>query len=102
MQIVRCISCDGYGWFREEYEDEAEECDWCGGIGYVFRDASGIDQRILPEQLVDPSISALLEQMETERMQQMGYRGEARKPWEQRIRQGTRGGINPYQDSDAD
>ena len=36
MEIVRCISCDGYGWFEED--GISEDCDWCGGIGYVYRD----------------------------------------------------------------
>jgi hypothetical protein len=28
----------------------------------------------------------------------MGFSGEAKKPWQQSIRKGTKGGINPYQD----
>jgi hypothetical protein len=31
----------------------------------------------------------------------MGYQGEARKPWEQSIRRGTQGGVNPYEDDEA-
>jgi hypothetical protein len=80
MQIVRCVSCDGYGWLSD---DEAE-CDWCGGIGYVYRSANGVDQRIPPDQLA--ALTAELEALEAQRLRELGYSGEAKKPWEQAIR----------------
>ena len=48
MQIVRCVSCEGYGWFEDEFTGEAADCDWCGGTGYVYRDDRGVDRRIPP------------------------------------------------------
>ena len=83
MQIVRCVSCDGYGWF-EEFEDTIE-CDWCGGAGYVYRDANNVDRKI-PEADYG-KVADQLETLEAERMREMGYSGEAKKPWEQAIRQ---------------
>lgn len=98
MQIVRCISCDGYGWFEDDFTGETEECDWCAGIGYTYRTLEGIDQKIPLGDLQNPVISQQLEALEAERMREMGYEGAARKPWEQAIRRGTQGGINPYSD----
>ena len=43
--IVRCVSCEGYGWVDDD-EGEAAYCDWCGGVGYVYRDVSEVDRRI--------------------------------------------------------
>jgi hypothetical protein len=84
MELVRCVSCDGYGWFDDE--GEAAECDWCGGAGYVYRGADGVDRRI-PAGDYD-ALSEQLEQLERERLREIGYTGEARRPWEQKIRRG--------------
>ena len=84
MDIVRCVSCDGYGWFEDD-DGEAQDCDWCGGIGYVYRAADGLDSRIPPEDY--EKVSAQLETLETQRLRDLGYTGEAKKPWEQKIRQ---------------
>ena len=84
MDIVRCVSCEGYGWFEDE-EGAAQDCEWCGGIGYVYRGADGLDSRIPPADL--EAISTQLEQLEIERLRALGYTGEAKKPWEQKIRQ---------------
>lgn len=82
-EIVRCVSCDGYGWFEEV--DGTVDCDWCGGVGYVYRDENSTDRRI-PE--ADFAIVAEhLEQLEAARMREIGYSGTAKKPWEQAIRQ---------------
>lgn len=83
-QIVRCISCDGYAWIEGE-NGEALDCDWCAGVGYVYRDAQFVDHKI-PEADYG-TVSAVLEGLETERLREMGYTGEAKKPWEQAIRQ---------------
>lgn len=91
MQIVRCISCEGYGWFEDEFTGEAVDCDWCGGTGYVYRDERGVDRRI-PEADYG-KVADHLEQLEAERLRQMGYSGQARHPDEQPIRR---------QDDDSD
>lgn len=83
MDIGRCISCDGFGWFEDD-DGLAQDCDWCGGIGYTYRDATGVDHRIPPADY--EAVSARLEALERERLRQLGYTGEARKPWEQAIR----------------
>jgi hypothetical protein len=80
--IVRCVSCDGYGWMDDD--GEARDCDWCGGVGYVYRDASGADRPIPPADF--GAVGERLEQLEVERLREMGYTGEAKKPWEQAIR----------------
>jgi hypothetical protein len=85
MDIVRCVSCEGYGWFEDD-DGQAQDCDWCSGIGYVYRDADGLDKRIPPADY--EKVSAQLEQLETQRLRDLGYTGEAKKPWEQKIRQG--------------
>lgn len=82
--IVRCPSCDGYGWMEDEETGAAGDCDWCGGAGYVYREANGID-RIIPEADY-PLVAAELERLEAERLREMGYSGGAKKPWEQRAR----------------
>jgi len=84
MQIVRCVSCEGYGWFEDEFSGEPVDCDWCGGTGYVYRDARGVDRKI-PEADYG-KVAAQLEQLEAERLRQMGYSGQARHPDEQPIR----------------
>lgn len=81
--IVECISCEGYGWLEED--GETVDCDWCGGIGYVYRTASGRDRRIPHADF--ETVGEQLEALERERMGRMGYTGDARKPWEQAVRQ---------------
>ena len=82
MQIVRCVSCEGYGWFEED--GQVVDCDWCGGAGYVYRDGSGVDHKI-PEADYG-KVADVLETLEAERLREMGYTGEAKKPWEQEVR----------------
>ncbi len=87
MQIVRCISCDGYSWYTDDLSGEHADCDWCGGNGYVYRDADGVDHRI-PESDYD-AVADILEKLELERMRELGYQGQAKKPWEQAVRRDT-------------
>jgi len=82
--IVPCPSCEGFGWFEDD-DGAAQDCDWCGGIGYIYREANGLDKRIPPADY--EQVSNQLEQLETQRLRAMGYTGEAKKPWEQKIRQ---------------
>jgi hypothetical protein len=84
IPIIRCVSCDGFGW-SEDDDGQAEDCAWCGGIGYVYRDG-GRDRRIPAADLA--AASDRLEALETERMREIGYSGQAKKPWEQAIRDG--------------
>lgn len=86
MKIVRCPSCDGYGWFEHELTFEAVDCDWCGGIGYIYRDENNVDHKIPPEHY--GKVAADLERLETERMRDLGYSGSAKHPDEQPIRRG--------------
>lgn len=81
--VVRCVACDGYGWIDDPDNPETE-CNWCGGIGYVYRDARGVDRRIPRSDL--EALSETLERLETERLRELGYTGSAKKPWEQSIR----------------
>ena len=97
-QIVRCISCDGFGWFEDDFSGEVEDCDWCGGVGYVYRDDDNKDTRIPREDF--ETVAAKLERLETERMREMGYSGDAKKPWQQDVRKDTRLGHNPYTPTD--
>lgn len=98
-EIKRCISCDGYGWQTDDFTGEEETCTWCRGIGYVYRDADGIDQPIPLCDQQSAHISARLEALEIERLREMGYSGEAKQPWQQDIRKGTQGGLNPYDET---
>lgn len=98
MKIVRCLSCDGFGWTQDDLSDEHEDCEWCGGIGYTYRNANQVDQIIPQADLHLPDVSQELEALETERMREMGYQGTARRPWDQAIRRGTTGGVNPYEE----
>lgn len=98
MNIVRCPSCDGFGWSEDDFSGEVEDCTWCAGIGYVYRDESQVDQKIPLADLKQDDISARLETLETERMREIGYTGESKKPWQQDIRKGTQGGVNPYEE----
>ena len=92
MQIVRCVSCEGYGWLDDE--DDARDCSWCAGVGYVYRDEQGVDHRIPPEDF--EKVSAELELLETERLREMGYSGNAKKPWQQAIRLERGDGLLKY------
>lgn len=83
MDIVRCASCDGYGWTSDLIEGD-QDCDWCGGVGYVYRTADGIDQRIPPAD--QETLSDRLEELEHERLREMGYSGTSKKPWQQAVR----------------
>ncbi len=93
MTIIRCASCDGYGWFEDEI-GSGIDCDWCAGAGYVYRDAAGRDLPIPRHEYAQ--VAAELEALEAERLREMGYRGGAKKPWQQQIRQGTQLGRDPY------
>ncbi len=100
MTIVRCASCDGYGWFEDGIEGGAEDCDWCRGLGYVYRDAAYGDSPIPAADF--GKLSDELERLEAERMRELGYQGEAQKPWRQAIRANTALGEDPYaSDKDA-
>ncbi len=85
--IVRCASCEGYGWFEDDITFETVDCDWCDGTGYIYRDADGIDRKIPPEDY--GRVSAQLEQLEAQRLQEMGYTGTAKHPDDQDIRKGN-------------
>ena len=84
MQIVRCVSCDGYGW-AEDDDGQEMDCEWCAGAGYVYRDAAGVDHRI-PESDYG-KVADTLERLEQEPMRELGYAGAAKHPSEQGIRQ---------------
>jgi hypothetical protein len=84
MKIVRCVSCEGYGWTEDEFTGESGDCDWCQGTGYVYRDENDTDHLIPPEDYV--RVADTLERLERERLREMGYSGEAKKPWEQAVR----------------
>ncbi len=84
-QITRCPSCDGYGWLTDDFSGETGDCDWCGGTGYVYRSAAGIDRPIPSEEY--GKVAAQLEALEQERLREMGYSGSAKHPDEQPIRQ---------------
>ncbi len=98
MKIVRCISCDGFGWFEDDFSGEVEDCDWCSGVGYVYRNEKGTDKRIPRDDF--ETVADQLEQLEIERMREMGYQGEAKKPWQQDIRKDTNLGQNPYDNNE--
>ncbi|NDJ62366.1 MAG: hypothetical protein GYB67_14660 [Chloroflexi bacterium] len=93
-RIVRCASCDGYGWLDADLLDDLDgadqaeavlDCDWCGGGGYVYRDDRGVERRIPDADY--PKLAATLEQLERERMRDIGYTGSAKHPTQQAIRQ---------------
>lgn len=102
MDLIRCPSCEGYGWHEDEFTGEIEDCTWCAGVGYVYRDAQGVDRKIPAADLKKSDVATQLEQLDQERLREMGYQGQAKKPWEQDIRKGTQGGIDPYADVDED
>lgn len=89
MQIIRCVSCDGYAWVEDEDTGAVVDCDWCDGVGYVYRDAAGIDRRIPPADY--GRVADTLEKLEIARLREIGYTGEAKKPWQQAIRGGADG-----------
>jgi hypothetical protein len=84
MEIVRCVSCEGYGWFEDEFTGQTADCDWCGGTGYVYRDEAGVDHKI-PERDYG-RVAAALEKLEAERLRELGYTGSAVHPDQQAIR----------------
>ncbi len=86
--IVRCPSCDGYGWVQDDFADasSAEDCDWCKGVGYVYSDLRGVHRPIPREAWA--AVAATLERLEIARLREMGYSGDAKKPWEQAVRGG--------------
>lgn len=105
MQVVRCAACDGYGWVEDRGEDdfgagEAVECGWCGGIGYVYRDDRGVDRAIPPADF--DALTETLEQLEQERLRELGYSGTSKKPWEQRIRRERGDNLSKLGDPDED
>jgi hypothetical protein len=94
MQIVRCVSCDGYGWEIDDFTGDAVDCSWCNGTGYLYRDVDGVDHRI-PEADYG-KVQHQLEQLEQTRMEEMGYSGTAKHPDEQPIRR-----ANASEDDDG-
>ena len=106
MKIVRCISCDGFGWFEDDFTGQVEDCDWCAGVGYVYRADDETDSPIPKTDF--ETLAEELEQLEVERLRELGYQGQAKKPWQQEIRKGKTLGTNPYDslddtsDSEAD
>jgi hypothetical protein len=87
MNVVRCPSCDGYGWVEDD-DGQAVDCDWCAGVGYVYQDANGVDRPIPQADLA--GLADTLERLEAQRMRDLGYTGSAKHPSDQEIR-GTRG-----------
>ena len=93
MRILRCVSCDGYGWLDDDFGG-GEDCDWCRGTGYVYRSDDGSDTPIPKADYA--KVAEELERLEAERLREMGYQGRARKPWQQAIRRDTSLGQDPY------
>lgn len=79
MRIMRCPSCDGYAWVEDD-DGSVVDCDWCDGVGYVYRDATDLDYRI-PEADYG-KVADELERLEIERLRELGYTGTAKKPWQ--------------------
>jgi hypothetical protein len=98
-KIVRCPSCEGYGWTEDEFSGENESCAWCDGAGYVYQGADGV-QRPIPNTDYE-TVATELERLEKQRLHEMGYTGEAKPPWEQNIRNGTVGGLHPSEREDS-
>jgi hypothetical protein len=84
MQLTRCISCDGYGWVSD-IDEGTQDCDWCHGVGYAYRDDNGVQHPIPTAQLAE--LADALEMLEIARLRELGYSGQAKRPWEQAIRQ---------------
>lgn len=98
MKIVRCPSCEGYGWMSD-FEEGDQDCTWCAGIGYVYRDEQGADRPIPTADMA--GLVEQLEALELVRLREIGYSGAAKKPWEQAIRQ-ERGSLLNGGDSPSD
>ncbi len=96
--IVRCPSCEGFGWFVDDFGGESADCDWCVGLGYVYRH-DGRDSAIPKADF--ETVAEELEALEHERLRELGYQGAAKKPWQQQIRTNTQLGRNPYNDGDS-
>lgn len=88
--LVRCPSCDGYGWLDDE-DGGDETCGWCNGAGYVIRDARGVDT-IIPTAEYE-ALAGQLEALERQRLAELGYSGGPKKPWEQAIRRDRNDGL---------
>jgi hypothetical protein len=67
------------------WDDDSQECDWCKGIGYVYRDEHAVNRPIPPTELA--ALADTLEALEVLRLRELGYTGQAKKPWEQAVRQ---------------
>ncbi len=78
-EIMRCPSCDGYAWVEAE-DGSAEDCDWCGGVGYVYREAGDLQRRIPAADY--GRVADILERLELERLREIGYTGEAKRSWQ--------------------
>lgn len=92
-RIVRCPSCDGHGWAEDDFTGEREGCAWCDESGYMYENADGV-QRQIPHADYG-AVADELERLERDRMRELGYQGEAKPPWQQEVRRGTRGGQHP-------
>lgn len=97
--LARCASCDGFGWFDDGLGGDGEECDWCAGAGYVYRE--GERDSVIPRADY-ADLAEELEALELERLRELGYQGQAKQPWQQRIRKDTQLGRNPYGPSEDD
>jgi hypothetical protein len=97
-KIIRCISCDGFGWFEDDFTGDVQECDWCGGVGYVYKNENETHTHIPKTDF--ETVADELERLEIERLHQLGYQGQAKKPWQQDIRKNTNLGQNPYDEPD--
>ncbi len=95
--IIRCVSCDGFGWFDDDFGGDSADCDWCAGVGYVYQ--SGGRDSTIPRADFE-AVADELERLEHERLRELGYQGAAKKPWRQHIRKDTQLGRNPYDDAD--
>ena len=91
---MRCASCDGFGWFEDG--GGGEDCDWCRGVGYVYRDGQGRDRPIPQGDFA--ALATDLEALELQRLRELGYQGSAKKPWQQAIRKDSKLGRDPYAD----
>ncbi len=81
INLAPCPSCEGYGWFEDELSGSVSDCEWCSGCGYVYRDASGVDRPIPPQDYA--KVAAELERLEAERLKKLGYTGQAKRPGEE-------------------
>jgi hypothetical protein len=60
-------------------DGSAEDCDWCDGVGYVYREAGDVHRRIPAADY--GRVADILERLETERLREIGYTGESKRPW---------------------